>query len=89
MALTKCKVVSCSNQKPRRFFICSDCWGRIPKEFRMDVRYGTEKGSHTLRSTPAKGWIESVFKYVGLIKVPFVMGSGYSAVKVAADKREV
>ncbi len=87
--LTKCEVVTCKREKPRRFFVCGSCWDKIPKEFRLAIREGKEKGSHTLRANPDRNWIGEVMKYVGMIKVPFVLGGGHHAVKIAADKSEV
>ena len=89
MMLNKCKVVACKNEKPRRFLVCSSCWNKVPKEMRADVRYGTEKGNHTLRVNPDKTFYGKIMEYVGMIKVPFIVGHGHTAVKLAADKSEV
>jgi hypothetical protein len=89
MSLTKCKAVECRNEKPRRFFLCSSCWSKIPKEYKLEIKDGIAKGSHTLRTNPTRTWVEKVFKYVGFIKVPYVLGAGITAVKIAADKTEV
>lgn len=89
MPLTNCKVVNCKNQKPERSFVCSTCWNKIPVELRMEINLGGEKGSKTLRINPSKNWIEKAIQYTGLIKVPYIMGTGITAVKLAADKSEI
>lgn len=87
--LNACKVVGCKHQKPRRFILCGGCWDKLPKELRLAVNDGSEKGSRSLRANPSKSWFEKAIGFVGMIKIPYVMGSGYNAVKVGNSKREV
>jgi hypothetical protein len=87
--LVKCKTAACDKQKPRKYVLCSACWNKLPNNVRDRVRHGTEKGKHSLRATPEKGWLEDASRYVGKIKVPYIMGSGVTAVKIADDKSEV
>lgn len=86
--MTKCKVESCKHSKSRREFMCGTCWDKLPKDLKADIRLGTEKGSHSLRAMPQRSWIERAINYVGHIKVAYVVGSGHSAVRLAADRSE-
>lgn len=86
-----CKVVGCKHTKARRYLLCKPCWNKIPKNLQhpLDLRpVSKEEHSFTLRAVPPKQWFEKVIPYVGMIKIPYIMGAGYSAVKIAADKKE-
>lgn len=92
--MTSCPVVECRNQKPRRFFMCRSCWEKLPgnlrhpSELRRMVRLPA-RAEYTLRAQPDKTWVEKAIGYVGKIKIPYVLGHGHSAVKIAADRSEV
>jgi hypothetical protein len=47
------------------------------------------KPEYGLRVVPDKSWIERVAKYVGRIKIPYILGAGITAVKIADDRKEV
>lgn len=89
MSLSTCPVVACKSQKPGRFVLCGSCWDKVPKNLQMDTRRGTEKGMHSLKAAPTRDWFERVMQFVGHIKIPLILGSGHSAVKVASDRRNV
>jgi len=63
MALHTCKTPECAKQSAGRNLFCSDCWDRIPRDLRASVRNGTEKGTHTLKSTHDREWISAALRY--------------------------
>lgn len=69
MAIKKCTTTGCVNNTPRRNVFCPACWAKLPKNVQMDVRKGTEKGTHTLRSQPSKEWINKAYRYISGEKV--------------------
>lgn len=62
--MKKCTSPICNSQIPRRKLFCVACWHKIPNYHQDEVRKGTAKGAHTLRSLPAREWIAKAFKYI-------------------------
>lgn len=94
MQPNQCKVLDCKHTKARRYLLCRDCWLKLPGDMRhQDMTRpkpkSPDKPQYSLRINPPKEWFERAMKYVGKIKVPYILGSGHSAYKVAADKSEV
>lgn len=48
--------------------MCAKHWYSLPERLRLDVRKGTEKGTHTLRAHPTKEWLGAAAKYAGDVK---------------------
>jgi len=63
-----CVVKSCSESTSHKAVLCKKHWETIPKQLQMDIRKGTEKGNHSLRSNPSREWLGSITKYVGDVK---------------------
>lgn len=89
MALNACKVTACKNQKPQRYVLCGNCWSKLSANVQMAIREGTEKGNHTLRAVPSRQWFERAIQSLGMIKIPYIVGAGVHAVKIANDRSEV
>jgi hypothetical protein len=63
-----CVVKGCGENLHKKAVLCPKHWHMVPKQLQMDVRKGTEKGSHSLRAAPYREWMSAISKYVGDVK---------------------
>jgi hypothetical protein len=63
-----CIVRNCSEATRGKALLCSNHWQKVPESLREEIRKGTDKGAHSLRSHPTREWVTAVSKYVGEVK---------------------
>jgi hypothetical protein len=82
-----CIVRICDENTRGKALLCPKHWQMIPETLREEIRKGTEKGTHTLRATPTREWVQAVSKYVGDVKNLNIYVDSTSKVKRKFEKK--